>query len=233
MRQRHPVRGGDAVLPQHRFGGGLVPGQSGGAGVTPDVRQPAQVEHAAQRTVLTRRAVQCDHRHVRRVRRQQRQQADVGVAELRLEAGGAQRVQHSSTGLEGHLAFVGQTAGEYQHSRSHSWVRLPSNGRVPNTDRRESSCSTTPASRRTPSRSRSGRRTRSSGACRWCRSRPRRSRCRARTPPALQRPGHHRLGVQPVRQGRPHEQATGGPGPGGPFRHQWPSASSSASRRSR
>ncbi len=129
-------------------------------GVDPTYGHLGQLEHLAHRAVLAGAAVQGEQDRV--VHRQRRQQRRVGVAHVAVHAGAVQRVHDPPAGAQRDVALVRQPPGEDQrlHAMSGAGVCTAADGRRravgPKVWSSSSSCSTTPASRRTPSRMRSG-----------------------------------------------------------------------------
>ena len=97
---------------------------------------------------------------------------------------------------------------------------------------RSISASITEASRRTPSRIRSGSGKQYDSRSGRSRRRRRRSRCRARRPPGRDRAGQHRLGMDALGQLQPDVEAAARDGPVAAVGHLGSSESSIASRRS-
>ena len=128
-----------------------------------------QVEHAAQRAVLAGAAVQGDEDRVRRLGDQPRQQLGIGVEQHRLDPDPAQGVGHPPAAAQRDVALhrepAGQDEGSLELGHASSGVGPSSAGaaRAPaRTDRAEGLEQlqllrrARPASRRTPSRMRSG-----------------------------------------------------------------------------
>ena len=176
VRQRDPGRRGQPGRVHDRLRRRLVPRHPAGRRVRAHVPHAGQVEHRPQRAVLAVGTVQRDEHRVRPVGVQPGEQLAVRVEHPHRDAGLLQRLAHPAARVQRDLPLVRQSAGQddggevdadaagltpapgpaltspaAERSRRRRRRRAPRK-----VARSSSSCSTTPASRRTPSRIRSG-----------------------------------------------------------------------------
>ena len=100
-----------------RRGDGLVERAAAGDGVGADVGQPERLEHAADGAVLAGGAVQQRHDAGRPVCRERGQQRGIGVEDVDLPAGTAQRLGHPASGAHGDVTLGGQAPCEDDDAR--------------------------------------------------------------------------------------------------------------------
>jgi hypothetical protein len=85
-------------------------------GTGADVRDREQVEHLADRAVLTDRSVQQREHRGRGIAPERRDQHRVDIAFVDLETDRTQDIAHPTSGPQRHLPLVREAAGENEHT---------------------------------------------------------------------------------------------------------------------